>query len=121
MATAEPAGDVAAVERARDRYLLKLKQINDILHPEDGVYFEARSLIRADVMRCSFCNLDQSQVMHLIAGPSVFICNECVTACVEIIASTKASVEPATTADAVDPHATSTGNPSTPDTSSSKD
>jgi hypothetical protein len=37
-------------------------------------------------LRCSFCNKTQDEVLKLIAGPSVFICNECVQVCSEIIA-----------------------------------
>lgn len=35
--------------------------------------------------RCSFCGKDQSQVRKLVAGPSVFICDECIDLCNEII------------------------------------
>lgn len=39
-----------------------------------------------DTVRCSFCNKPQSQVRKLIAGPSnIFICDECVEICSEII------------------------------------
>ncbi|NLN45436.1 MAG: ATP-dependent Clp protease ATP-binding subunit ClpX [Clostridiaceae bacterium] len=40
-----------------------------------------------DQMRieCSFCGKDESQVERLIAGPGVFICNECVSLCDEIL------------------------------------
>jgi hypothetical protein len=34
---------------------------------------------------CSFCGKHQRQVNKLIAGPGVYICNECVDLCVEII------------------------------------
>jgi len=34
---------------------------------------------------CSFCGKDQSKVKKLIAGPTVYICNECVDLCVGII------------------------------------
>jgi ATP-dependent Clp protease ATP-binding subunit ClpX len=34
---------------------------------------------------CSFCGKNQHQVVKLIAGPGVFICDECVALCVEII------------------------------------
>jgi len=40
----------------------------------------------ADVLRCSFCNKDQNDVRKLIAGPTVFICDECVEVCNDIIA-----------------------------------
>ena len=38
-----------------------------------------------DVLRCSFCNKTQNDVKKLIAGPTVFICDECVDVCNEII------------------------------------
>ena len=34
---------------------------------------------------CSFCNKSQHEVRKLIAGPSVFICDECVELCMDII------------------------------------
>jgi ATP-dependent Clp protease ATP-binding subunit ClpX len=37
-------------------------------------------------LTCSFCGKHQRQVNKLIAGPDVYICNECVDLCVEIIA-----------------------------------
>ena len=37
-------------------------------------------------LRCSFCNKSQREVKKLIAGPSVYICNECVDTCNEILA-----------------------------------
>lgn len=36
-------------------------------------------------LRCSFCGQKSDAVKKLIAGPSVFICNECVNVCVEIL------------------------------------
>jgi ATP-dependent Clp protease ATP-binding subunit ClpX len=40
----------------------------------------------SEVLRCSFCNKDQNDVRKLIAGPTVFICDECVDVCNDIIA-----------------------------------
>ncbi len=37
-------------------------------------------------LTCSFCGKHQRQVNKLIAGPDVYICNECIDRCVEIIA-----------------------------------
>jgi ATP-dependent Clp protease ATP-binding subunit ClpX len=34
---------------------------------------------------CSFCGKSQHEVVKLIAGPAVFICNECVDLCIDII------------------------------------
>ena len=39
-----------------------------------------------ETLRCSFCNKDQNDVRKLIAGPTVFICDECVEVCNDIIA-----------------------------------
>jgi ribosomal protein L37AE/L43A len=36
---------------------------------------------------CSFCGKPQRRVKKLIAGPGVWICNECVVLCVQIMAS----------------------------------
>ena len=38
-----------------------------------------------EVLRCSFCNKRQNDVRKLIAGPTVFICDECVGVCQDII------------------------------------
>lgn len=38
-----------------------------------------------DILHCSFCGKSQHEVKKLIAGPSVFICDECVDLCVDII------------------------------------
>src|SRR2546427_4090356 len=40
-----------------------------------------------EILRCSFCNKDQNDVRKLIAGPTVFICDECVEVCNDIIAA----------------------------------
>jgi ATP-dependent Clp protease ATP-binding subunit ClpX len=37
-------------------------------------------------LTCSFCGKHQRQVDKLIGGPGVYICNECVELCVQIIA-----------------------------------
>ena len=37
-------------------------------------------------LKCSFCGKNQDQVKRLIAGPGVYICDECIELCSEIIA-----------------------------------
>lgn len=39
-------------------------------------------------MFCSFCGKSQHDVRKLIAGPAVFVCNECVALCAKIIDET---------------------------------
>jgi hypothetical protein len=41
---------------------------------------------RTDNIACSFCGKNQDQVRKLIAGPKVFICDECVDLCEDILA-----------------------------------
>jgi ClpX C4-type zinc finger len=38
-----------------------------------------------DGFKCSFCNKSQHEVARLVAGPGVYICNECVELCNQII------------------------------------
>ena len=38
-----------------------------------------------DVLKCSFCGKTQNQVRKLIAGPGVYICDECIDLCDRIL------------------------------------
>ncbi|HEX6285880.1 MAG TPA: ClpX C4-type zinc finger protein, partial [Acidimicrobiia bacterium] len=38
-----------------------------------------------ELLKCSFCGKSQKQVKKLIAGPTVYICDECIELCNEII------------------------------------
>ena len=46
---------------------------------------EAASARTAGTCYCSFCGKSQHEVPKLIAGPAVFICDECVDLCSEIV------------------------------------
>ncbi len=51
----------------------------------------------ADLLKCSFCGKSQKQVQQLIAGPQIYICDECVGLCNEILEerlSESATAEP---------------------------
>lgn len=39
----------------------------------------------SELLKCSFCGKSQKQVQQLIAGPQIYICDECVALCNEII------------------------------------
>ena len=43
-------------------------------------------------LKCSFCGKSQEQVRKLIAGPGVYICDECIDLCNEILDEELASV-----------------------------
>jgi ATP-dependent Clp protease ATP-binding subunit ClpX len=45
----------------------------------------ARGTEGADLLKCNFCGKSQKQVRKLIAGPGVYICDECIGLCNEII------------------------------------
>ena len=47
------------------------------------------------VLRCSFCNKAQNEVRKLIAGPAVYICDECVEVCVDIMVDDTSAASPA--------------------------
>ena len=46
-----------------------------------------------DLLKCSFCGKSQKQVKKLIAGPGVYICDECIDLCNEIIEEELAGTE----------------------------
>src|SRR5512143_636835 len=46
---------------------------------------------------CSFCGKSQKEVKKLIAGPTVYICDECIALCNDIIAEEVERDEPGTT------------------------
>ena len=74
-------------ERAMMKYeIVKLKRLNA---DREKALERSSSAGGSDddsqvTLYCSFCGLSQHEVKKLIAGPAVFICNECVDACVEI-------------------------------------
>ena len=73
------------------------------------------------VLYCSFCGKSQHEVKKLIAGPSVFICDECIELCNDIIrdevpaegAAAKTSKSDLSTTEVIQPqhHSTYTGIP----------
>ena len=45
---------------------------------------------RLNTVHCSFCNKDKNAVAKIVAGPGVYICDECVNLCQQIIAAENA-------------------------------
>lgn len=54
----------------------------------------ARISESSEVLKCSFCGKSQKQVAQLIAGPQIYICDECVALCNEIIEERLAEHQP---------------------------
>lgn len=49
---------------------------------------------RSVIAACSFCLKPDTEVTRLVAGPGVYICNECVELCAQLIAQQPASTGP---------------------------
>ena len=58
----------------------------------------------AELLKCSFCGKSQKQVKKLIAGPGVYICDECVDLCNEIIDEELTETEEVSFAELPKPH-----------------
>src|SRR3982750_2546925 len=50
-----------------------------------------------ELLTCSFCGKSQNDVRKLIAGPGVYVCNECIDICNEIINDDEQTTTPART------------------------
>src|SRR5690606_21080162 len=58
---------------------------HEIITGISGGTFMAKIGETGDLLKCSFCGKSQKQVAQLIAGPQIYICDECVSLCNEII------------------------------------
>ncbi len=58
----------------------------------------------SELLKCSFCGKSQKQVKKLIAGPGVYICDECIELCNEIIAEELADTQDVSFAELPKPH-----------------
>jgi hypothetical protein len=57
----------------------------DTAQPRSGSTVEHQGPTLPAVLYCSFCGKTQHEVKSLVAGPHVFICDECIDVCVDII------------------------------------
>jgi ATP-dependent Clp protease ATP-binding subunit ClpX len=55
---------------------------------------DVQATAAATQVRCSFCGKPSSEVEKLIAGPGVYICNECVGLCSEIMQAEQGEPSP---------------------------
>lgn len=54
---------------------------------------DSREEIKQRIWRCSFCGKGKDKVRKLVAGPGVFICDQCVQLCKEVLESEPQSRE----------------------------
>jgi hypothetical protein len=67
----------------------KVRATGEWLKRKDAMHEEAGTVSHPTTkLHCSFCGKDQNEVAKLIAGPTVFICNECIAICNHILAGT---------------------------------
>ena len=52
---------------------------------------DAGAVVSRNMLYCSFCSKSQHEVRKLIAGPNVFVCNECVELCMDILSEENTS------------------------------
>jgi ClpX C4-type zinc finger len=83
------------IERHR-RALTRLRALDEQwAHNKEGQHVadQSNEIKASKPYRCSFCGKDNAEVRRLIAGPNgVFICEECVAKCNEILAKEDATV-----------------------------
>jgi len=74
-------GALSAFSPARSQYPVRPDARGELRVGRDSATQNAV----AETLRCSFCSKSQDDVSKLIAGPDVYICDECVDVCQEII------------------------------------
>ena len=83
--------EAAAIMAAHTRKANEIERLNEQIAERDAEIADSRSarkpqLAKGTALCCSFCGKEQNEVRNLIAGPeAIFICNECVDLCVDII------------------------------------
>lgn len=55
--------------------------------------FRAKKPQNARYWRCSFCGKGRDQSRRLVAGPGVFICDQCINLCVQVLESDAQTLE----------------------------
>lgn len=77
----------ARAAKTGESYAAALRHFRDISPREDHMSQEKEtSTTTEEPLKCSFCGKSQTKVRKVIAGPGVYICDECVVLCVDIIA-----------------------------------
>lgn len=76
--------DYKKAERELEAAINSLRKYQGI---EAIPYRQRNPLQQAEPPFCSFCGKGKNEVQCLVAGPAVFICNECVTLAAEFVAA----------------------------------
>lgn len=71
--------------RKRNGFLFVLATLNSVITRFQGVKELFKFNDEKGQLKCSFCGKTQDQVRKLVAGPGVYICDECIELCTEIV------------------------------------
>ena len=78
-----------SLEKLKEKHQLEIQQLHERLRAEASQKTtHSRKLMENkdnNKLSCTFCGKGQEEVRKLIAGPSVYICDECVDLCNDII------------------------------------
>ncbi len=73
---------------------LSYERVHQIAEGEGGTWPSPPRAFPGHALACSFCGKSQKQVSKLIAGPDVYICNECVEKVDRVIATGEVAATP---------------------------
>ncbi len=83
---AKEQNDYEKVKRLINYLMSVTKLINGEAEREESYpEISKRNLTQQKTFYCSFCGKSKNEVFKMIAGPSVFICNECIALCQDIL------------------------------------
>ena len=86
IAIAKDQNDYEKVKRLINYLLSVTKSINGETAKEESSPKTSKSEVaQSKIIYCSFCGKNKNEVFKMIAGPSVFICNECIALCQDIL------------------------------------
>lgn len=78
--------DYEKVKRLINYLMSVTKLINgETEQEESSPEISKRDVSQQKMFYCSFCGKSKNEVFKMIAGPSVFICNECIALCQDIL------------------------------------
>jgi ClpX C4-type zinc finger len=87
----------ASLREIADALGLSHQRVHQIVDEAGGTRsWRTRRVTPDDLLRCTVCSKDQRHVMKLIAGPGVYICDECVARAIAVLVrGTEEASEPA--------------------------
>ena len=83
---AKEQNDIEKVKRLINYLMSVTKLINGETKQEESFPDKSKRVVsQKKMIYCSFCGKSKNEVLKMIAGPSVFICSECIALCQDIL------------------------------------